>query len=151
GYLDPQVLVSFEREQMIDDGEVARGLPVTMLSHPLVDGREVVQHLVRLIDIFFEKPKDKRQAILRYPKRRYLVSCFLSYRSRAKPVIDLFCDCGNSDHISSVSLNRVVFFRKGCIRSRIEGRGARVVCWGPTTQLSGRRSVPTACRNNSSP
>ena len=112
---------------MIDDGEIARRLSIAMHPHALVDRGEVVQHLVGLLDLFLEKAQKRRHAVLRHPKRGYMVVRLLSYRSRAKPVADFLCDCRNGDHTSSVSRNTVIFFRDGCIRSRIEGIGARVV------------------------
>src|SRR5208337_3393800 len=112
---------------MIDDGEIARRLSITMYPHALVDRGEVVQHLVGLLDLFLEKAQKRRHAILRHPECGYMVLRLLSYRSRAKPVADFLCDCWKADHTSSVSRNTVIFFRDGCSRSRIEGRGARVV------------------------
>src|SRR5208283_4511256 len=112
---------------MINDGEIALGLSLTMYPHALVDRGEVVQHLVGLLDLFLEKTQQARHAVFRHPKRGYMVVRLLSYRTRAKPVADLFCDCRNGDHTSSGSRNTVVFLRDGCIRSRIEGMAARLV------------------------
>jgi hypothetical protein len=98
-----------------------------MLPHALVDSAEVVEHLVRLLDLFFQKAQERRHAVLRHPKRGYMIVSFLGCNSRTKPVADFLDDCRNGDHTSSVSRNTVIFFREGCIRSRIEGRGARVV------------------------
>src|SRR5208283_5027597 len=122
-----------------------------MHPHALIDGREVVQHLVGLVDLFLEKAQKRGQKILRHPKRGNTVIRLLGYGYGTKFVPDFFCDCRGGDHTSSVSRRVVIFCREGCNRSRIEGIGARVVSCGPTTQLNGRRSVPTACRNNSSP
>ena len=50
GYLDADILVPLEREEMIDNSKIARRLAVAMLPHALIDGGEVIQHLVRPVD-----------------------------------------------------------------------------------------------------
>src|SRR5208337_2389242 len=112
---------------MVNNGEIARRLSITMYPRALVDSGEVVQHFVGLLDLFLEKTQKRRHAVLRHPKRRYMVVALLSYCTRAKPVPDFFCDCRNGDHTSSGSRNTVIFFLDGCIRSRIDGMGARLV------------------------
>ena len=70
---------------------------------------------------------------------------------RTEPVGDFLRDGRDVDHTSSGSLRTAAFCRDGRIRSRMDGRGARIVSWEPTTQLSGRSSVPTTFCNNKSP
>src|SRR5438552_2423269 len=151
GYLDADIFVPLERKEMIDNRKIARRLTVAMLPHALIDGREVIQHLVRTVDILFEKAEQVEHAILRYPKSGNMVDRLLGRSGRTKAVTNFLGDGGDGDHTSSGSRSRVVFCRDGCIRSRIEGSGARTVSCGPTTQLSGRCSVPTAFCNNSRP
>src|SRR3954453_13700023 len=152
GYLDADIFVPLERKEMIDNRKIARRLTVAMLSHALINGREVIQHLVRTIDIFFEKAEQAEHAVLRYPKRGDMIDRLLGRCGWTKAITNFLRDGGDGgDHTSSGSRSRVVFCRDGCIRSRMEGSGARTVSCGPTTQLSGRCSVPIAFCNNSRP
>ena len=50
-YLDAQIFVPVERKKMIDNREIARRLAIAMRSHALIDGGEVVEHLVRTVDL----------------------------------------------------------------------------------------------------
>src|SRR5215469_3801765 len=150
-YLDADIFVPLERKEMIDNSKIALRLTVTMLPHALIDGREVIQHLVRTIDILFEKAEQAEHAILSYPKGWDTIDRLLGRSGRTKTVANFLSDGGDGDHTSSGSRSRVVFCLDGCIRSRIDGSGARTVSCGPTTQLSGRCSVPTAFCNNSRP
>src|SRR5690348_13401014 len=150
-YLDADICVPLERKEMIDNRKIARRLTVAMLPHTLIDGREVIQHLVRTVEIFFEKAEHAEHAILRYPKSGDMVDRLLGRSGRTKAIANFLSDGGDGDHTSSGSRSRVVFCRNGCIRSRIDGSGARTVSCGPTTQLSGRRSVSTAFCNNNRP
>ena len=58
--------------------------------------------------------------------------------------------CGHA-HTSSGVRRSVACCRVGRLRSRMEGIGGRSTPCGPTTQLSGRRSVPTAFCSSSKP
>src|SRR6516162_1191166 len=136
---------------MIDDGEITRRRPIAMGFHALVDGREVVKHLVRPIYFFFEEAEHCRDAISVHPKRRDAILRLLRNRSRTEPIGDFLRDGRDVDHTWSGSLSTAAFCRDGRIRSRMDGRGARIVSWEPTTQLSGRSSVPTTFCNKSSP
>src|SRR3974390_1292474 len=120
---------------MVNNGEIARRLSITMYPHAVVDSGKVVQHFVGLLDLFLEKAQKGRHAALRHPKRGYMVVALLSYGSGTKPLVDFLCDCRNGDHTSSGSRNTVIFFLDGCIRSRIDGMDARLVPWMPTPQL----------------
>src|SRR5690242_4448663 len=151
GYLDADIFVPLERKEMIDNRKIARRLTVAMLPHALIDGRKVIQHLVRTIDIIFEKAQQVEYAILRYPKGGDVIDRLLGRSGRTKAVANFLSDSGERDHTSSGSRSRVVFCRDGRIKSRIDGRGVRTVSCGPTTQLSGRCSVPTAFCSNSRP
>src|SRR6266542_3115219 len=136
---------------MINDGEITRRRIITMGFHEFVDGREVVKHLVRPIYFFFDEAEECRDAISVYPKRRDPIVRLLRNDSRTEPVSDFLRDGRDVDHTWSGSLSTAAFCRDGRIRSRMDGRGARIVSWEPTTQVSGRSSVPTTFCNNSSP
>src|SRR6185369_722952 len=141
GYLDADILVPLERKEMIDNSKIARRLTVAMLPHALIDGRQVIQHLVRTVDIFFEKAEQAEHAILRYPKGGDVIDRLLGRRLRTEEVANFLSDSGGGDHTSSGSRSKLVFCRDACIRSRIDGSGVRTVSCGPTSQLSGRCSV----------
>src|SRR5215469_15570659 len=151
GYLDADIFVPLERKEMINIRKIARRLSVAMLTHALIDGREVIQHLVRTVDVFFEKAEQAEHAVLRHPNGGDMIGRLLGHGDRTKAVANFLRDGRDGDHTSSGSRSRVVFCRDGCIRSRIDGSGARTVSCGPTTQLSGRCSAPTAFCNNSRP
>src|SRR5215469_1334956 len=151
GYLDADIFVPLQRKEMIDNSKIARRLTVAMLPHALIDGGEVIQHLVRAVDIFFEKAEQAEHAILRYPKGGDMIDRLLGRSGKTKAIANFLSDGGDGDHTSSGSRSRVVFCRDGRIKSRIDGSGARTVSRGPTTQLSGRCSVPTAFCSNSRP
>ena len=73
GYLDAQIFVALKRKQMIDNRKIARRLAIAMRPHALIDRREVVQHLVRPVDLFFQKSQQRGRAIFRHPKRGYAI------------------------------------------------------------------------------
>src|SRR5208283_79035 len=120
--------------EMIDNCEIARRLPIAMHSHALIDGGEVIQHLVRPIYFFLEKAEQGGREIFRNPKSRYAILRRLRRDSTAEPLGNLLRDGWDGDHTSSGSLSTVAFWRDGRIRSRMDGRGARTVSCGPTTQ-----------------
>src|SRR5580658_1445124 len=151
GYFDAHILVPVKGKEMIDNSEIAGWLTIAMYAHALIDGREVVQHFVGLIYFFFEKAEQTVHAIFRYPNSRYVVVRLLRHDGSAKRIADFLRNGTGGDHTWSGSLRVVAFCRVGRIKSRTEGRGARIVSCGPTTQLSGRCSVPIAFCNNSSP
>src|SRR6185503_7892375 len=47
--LDPDICVAIKGQQVIDDGEVARRRILRMSPHALINGREVVEHPIRLL------------------------------------------------------------------------------------------------------
>ena len=61
GHLDAHIFVPVKGKEMIDDREIAGRLAVAMHPHALIDGGEVVQHLVGPIDLFFEKAEQGRR------------------------------------------------------------------------------------------
>src|SRR6266498_3510683 len=127
---------------MINDGEITRRRIITMGFHAFVDGREVVKHLVRPIYFFFDEAEECRDAISVYPKRRDPIVRLLRNDSRTEPVSDFLRDGRDVDHTWSGSLSTAAFCRDGRIRSRMDGRGARIVSWEPTTQVSEHSSIP---------
>src|SRR6185437_3825863 len=60
---------------------------------------------------------------------------------------------GGRLHIQTSSIGRrlVIFFRSVAFRLRIEGSSGRSTPCGPTTQLNGRRSLPTEFCSSSRP
>jgi hypothetical protein len=151
GYLDAHIFVPVKGKEMIDNCEIASRLALAMYPHAFIDGREVVQHLVRPVYFFFEEAEEGGHAILRHPKSGYMIVRFLRHGGRTEPFAYFLRDGPGGDHTSSGSLSTVAFCRAGRIRSRMDGRGARTVSCEPTTQLSGRCSVPIAFCNNSNP
>src|SRR5262249_8127171 len=118
----------------------------------LVDGREVVQHLVRPSYFFPEKTEQRRHPVFVCPECGDAVGGVLrGHRRRTERAGDLLRKWRVCTHTSSGSLSTVVFLRLGRNRSRMDGSGACRVSCAPTTQLSGRRSLPTAFCNNSRP
>ena len=80
GYLDAYIFVPLKRKEMIDNRKIACRLAIAMYPHALIDGGEVVQHLVRPVDLFFEKAEQAGHAIFRHPKGRYMIVRLLSAR-----------------------------------------------------------------------
>src|SRR5262245_42071082 len=123
---------------MVDQGKVAGGLAVTMHPHTLVNGRKVVEHFVRLLDLVLQMAEQSMNLVSSHPKSRDTIAGGLKGSGRPNA-----CDNGInnrwcSDHTWSGSRRSVVFCLDGRNKSRMEGRGGRVVCCWPTTQLSGR-------------
>ena len=54
-HFDAEILVPVKRQEVIHDCEVACRLPLPMHPHTLVDGGEVVQHPVRLVDFVLQE------------------------------------------------------------------------------------------------
>ena len=59
---------------MVDDGEIALRLVLTMIAHALVDGRKVVEHLIGTIDIGLEMAEDVVDLVGGHPERGDVVA-----------------------------------------------------------------------------
>ncbi len=83
-HLDAHIFVALEGKQMIDDRKIARRLALTMCPHALIDGGEVVEHLVWPVHLFFEKAEETGKAVFRHPKRGYVIERVLRH-GRQRP------------------------------------------------------------------
>ena len=92
GYLDADIFVPLEGKEMIDNRKIARRLTLAMLPHALIDGREVIQHLVRTVDILFKKAEQAEHAILSYPKGGNMIDRLLGRSGRTKAVANFLSD-----------------------------------------------------------
>src|SRR5215813_6318587 len=124
------------------------------LACPLVNCRQVIEHLVRLLDTAFEIRENLTYLVPRCGEGRDTILRVLgNNRFPAKLLLKRINDvvCQNGVHTWSIVLNSVACCRAERFRSRSDGIGARSTTWGPTTQLSGRFSVPTAFCNSVNP
>lgn len=83
--LDPDVGVSFERQQVVDDGEVARRLLGAVPPLALVDRGQVVEHAVRPLDALLEVTQHASHLVGAYPERRNLIASWLRRRRDVQP------------------------------------------------------------------
>ena len=75
--LETDVRVTLERQQVIDDSEIAWRLIVAVRAGALVDGGEVIQHAVRLLRFQFQVAQDIAHAVPRDPLRGHAIAGFL--------------------------------------------------------------------------
>src|ERR1700722_5613280 len=67
-YLDSHVFIALKGKQMVDHCEIARWLAIAIYPHPLINGGEVVEHLVRPVDLFLKKAEQAAHPSFRYPE-----------------------------------------------------------------------------------
>jgi hypothetical protein len=67
GDFESNVPVALERQEVIDDGEIARRLAFPMGAHALVNRREVVQHPVGLGNLVLQVTQNIPRLVARGP------------------------------------------------------------------------------------
>src|SRR5262249_59932447 len=82
---DTQILIPIERQQMIDHGEIARGLALTMRSHTLINRGEVVEHFVRPVHVVLQVPEQSMNRLLLDPKGWDTIAGLLKHSSGPEP------------------------------------------------------------------
>src|SRR6185437_2223532 len=155
-HFEADVLIPIEGEQVINDCEIARRLRVAVHTHALVDRRKVIQHGIRRLYSVLEKLHYFTHIGRGNPGGGNLIASGLAnQRQIRESLLNLVNDVRLQDwqflHTSSTGRSVLARCRCGRFRSRNEGMGARSTPCGPTTQLKGRRSSPTACCSKSKP
>src|ERR1019366_5073125 len=146
---DPDVLVAVEGQQVVNNREVVVRLAIAVLPCPVVNRSEVVQHPIRLRNLILEITQQVVDVVLGCPVGRNAVARRLwCEHTLADLVLESFVNgrIGDSGHIQTSSGERRVatFSRSARLRSRIDGSWGGSPPFGPTTQLNGLRSLPTA-------
>ncbi len=150
---------------MIDDREVAVGLALAMVADALVDGGQIVKHAVGRRDVRLEvaearpAPDPWLTQSVGTPSR----VVWTASTDAGEPALQLAEDVGAVGRKGCVlRFAHAITPRRGSAVQRLRCRSARF--WslmhggsgrstpcGPTTQLSGRFSVPTSLLNSSRP
>src|SRR6185295_4188954 len=74
---DANVLVAVIREQVVDDGEVARRLPLSVIPLTLVNGGSIVEGPVWPVDLSLQMPQDVVNLARRRPEARNFIAGLL--------------------------------------------------------------------------
>ena len=130
---------------MIDHRKRTLRLAFTLLSFPLVDGGQVVQHGVGVGNLCFQMPQHTERPIPRHPKGGDMVHRGLFGQNlRSELLFQFLYDPRSHGVHTSSGERRVVACRRfSRLSSRREGISAPTTSWEPTTQLSGLFSVAT--------
>ncbi len=73
-HFHPDVGIACERQQVVDQGKIRRRLPHALLPLAFIDGRQVIEHRVRLCHLVLEEAQQRRRLPRLRPHRRHPIA-----------------------------------------------------------------------------